>query len=388
MLCRDLRNCSPMGEHHFVTLFDLQQSGFRGWDFASSGLIFVAIGVVILFAPRIIKALKISFFDFGSWRQKIFPYFFVGFAFLWTIIAFTSTYLPYRQHLDLMQNNGCRMVEGPVVDFVPMPFEGHANESFDVRGVRFSYSDYEITDAFNNSASHGGPIRAGEVVRICYDPESNAILRLAVQDFKGKLPDYSKGEMDFASPATSARGKDNLPEVPWTASLFIYLYFLEFAGRLLLYRPYLRTFLRMSAKPIANGGLPSALQDGTKIKLADTLGLWDQGDCALWLRPRGFNFLRVPLVIAKLATDPAGLRITDIEVRFSTGFIVVVIAFFWGAYAMFSTIPGKSSAPLFVLGIFAVIAIASFAWNARRQTARMNILATAALTELRASRLI
>jgi hypothetical protein len=47
-----------------------------------------------------------------------------------------------------------------------------------VHGVRFQYSDYVITAGFNNTSSHGGPIREGLPVRIWYlDGE---ILRLDI----------------------------------------------------------------------------------------------------------------------------------------------------------------------------------------------------------------
>ena len=51
-------------------------------------------------------------------------------------------------------------------------------EQFDIAGVSFSYSDYVITAGFNNSASHGGPIREGLPVRVCH--RNGEILRLEV----------------------------------------------------------------------------------------------------------------------------------------------------------------------------------------------------------------
>ncbi|MBX9769509.1 MAG: hypothetical protein K2X47_19690 [Bdellovibrionales bacterium] len=54
-------------------------------------------------------------------------------------------------------------------------------ESFMVSGVRFQYSDYVVTDGFNQTASHGGPISKGAYVRICYDPKGNHILRLEIR---------------------------------------------------------------------------------------------------------------------------------------------------------------------------------------------------------------
>ena len=60
------------------------------------------------------------------------------------------------------------VVTGPVEHFHPMPFQGHDVESFDVAGVHFAYSDYEVTQGFNNTSSHGGLVREGLIVRIHY----------------------------------------------------------------------------------------------------------------------------------------------------------------------------------------------------------------------------
>ena len=51
-------------------------------------------------------------------------------------------------------------------------------EHFDVHGVEFNYSDYIVSAGFNNTASHGGPIRPGLPVRICY--RDGEILRLEI----------------------------------------------------------------------------------------------------------------------------------------------------------------------------------------------------------------
>jgi hypothetical protein len=51
-------------------------------------------------------------------------------------------------------------------------------ERFTVNGVEFSQSDYVVTCGFNDTASHGGPIREGLQVRIHY--VDNAILKLEI----------------------------------------------------------------------------------------------------------------------------------------------------------------------------------------------------------------
>jgi hypothetical protein len=65
-----------------------------------------------------------------------------------------------------------------------MPFEGHQSECFRVAKEKFCYSDYIQSPAFNQSTSHGGPIRAGLPVRIAYYEDENLqnqILRLQIR---------------------------------------------------------------------------------------------------------------------------------------------------------------------------------------------------------------
>ena len=83
-----------------------------------------------------------------------------------------------EQAVSAMRNNRAAFIEGIVTDFKPMPYTGHAMESFVVYGVRFEYSDYVITAGFNNTTSHGGPIREGLPVRIWY--RAIEILRLDI----------------------------------------------------------------------------------------------------------------------------------------------------------------------------------------------------------------
>ena len=61
-----------------------------------------------------------------------------------------------------------RVVEGKVENFHPMPKSGHDAERFTVQGRSFAYSDYSVTGGFNNTSSHGGPIKNELPVRITY----------------------------------------------------------------------------------------------------------------------------------------------------------------------------------------------------------------------------
>ena len=57
--------------------------------------------------------------------------------------------------------------------------------------VRFQYSDFMYSGGFNNTASHGGPIRPGLQVRVCYLPgpsdDENVILRLEAAGLLSQL---------------------------------------------------------------------------------------------------------------------------------------------------------------------------------------------------------
>ena len=157
----------------YTTVFDVTQSGFRHWWFPASGLIAIAFGLVL---PVLIRS-----GIFGSsppWMAKWFPRVLLGFAIFWTVGSFLGTFIGYWSAVDTMRKNRAEVVEGVVTDFRPMPHAGHAMESFVVQGVRFEYSDYIITAGFNNTSSHGGPIREGLSVRIWHS--DGRILRLDV----------------------------------------------------------------------------------------------------------------------------------------------------------------------------------------------------------------
>jgi len=90
----------------------------------------------------------------------------------------------YRELVQAYRTGKYSVVEGIVEDFHPMPYEGHQSECFRVEKEKFCYSDYEVSPAFNQSASHGGPIRAGLPVRIAYYEDENfqgQILRLEIR---------------------------------------------------------------------------------------------------------------------------------------------------------------------------------------------------------------
>ena len=103
-----------------------------------------------------------------------------------TILTFVTTFGDYWAAHAALRNGTAQYVSGPVEHFVPMPVNGHALESFDVNGVPFFYSEYQLSADFNHTASHGGPIHEGLLVHIWYRDagrsEGNKILKLEVAE--------------------------------------------------------------------------------------------------------------------------------------------------------------------------------------------------------------
>ncbi len=156
----------------YITVFDIANAGYKSHSFPEFGLIFVAAGsILVAFKSRL-----------PNWSQRstisraIFPYGFLGFSLLWTMATFFGTYRDYRNASDAERTNTTSVVEGQVTDFRPMPVSGHAMERFCVSGKCFEYSDYVVTAGFNNTSSHGGPIRENLPVRVTY--VGNTIVKL------------------------------------------------------------------------------------------------------------------------------------------------------------------------------------------------------------------
>lgn len=159
----------------FETVFDIGQQGFAGWV-AAYGMLFVPVVALLVFRPFVKRRASQPAMPGGV--RPLSSRVILGFAACWIVAAFIATLVPYRAAVAALRDGHYSVVEGPVTDFVPMPYTGHAMERFSVQGQPFSYSDFIVTPGFRNSASHGGPIREGLYVRIAY--VGNTILRLEV----------------------------------------------------------------------------------------------------------------------------------------------------------------------------------------------------------------
>lgn len=156
----------------YETVFDLSTAGYRQWWFPAIGLVFVTAGAVLRRYRQSLIPVR------PAWLCRIGPVLILAFAILWTTGAFVLTYSQYRSLASALSEGRAQIVEGRVTDFTPLPARGKGYESFVVSGRRCSYSDYNLTAGFNNTAAHGGPMRDGILARVTYI--NGAIVRLEI----------------------------------------------------------------------------------------------------------------------------------------------------------------------------------------------------------------
>ena len=117
----------------------------------------------------------------------IFPVAFTSFAAIMTIFTTFSYFHSKSKTSEIISNRQYEVVEGTIENFDRMPYGGHRSESFSVSGIFFEYSDYSShagINSFNQTVSHGGPIRSnGQRVRLSYitlSDGTNLILKVEV----------------------------------------------------------------------------------------------------------------------------------------------------------------------------------------------------------------
>jgi hypothetical protein len=166
-----------MNADHYTLIFDVTQSGYKSWWFPAAGLILVPCGVFVIALIKRAQGLPLEPI---SAAQRPFAVFILSIIALFMIAIFLVTWTDYQRGCTAMKNGTAQYLEGHVEHFVP----GSKWESFDVNGIPFGYSNYDIIAGFNNTASHGGPVREGLPVHIWYRDTGrstgNEILKLEI----------------------------------------------------------------------------------------------------------------------------------------------------------------------------------------------------------------
>ena len=158
----------------YRTVFDVGMSGHQTWSVVLPGLAGMAIGAVMFVSRKSVP---------GWWGRHprattVFTGFFLAFVCLLTVLEVVSSYSDHSRLTEALRSGRASVAVGSVSNFKPMPAAGHAMERFCVSAACFEYSDFIITGAFNNTSSHGGPIREGLPVRVTY--VGNSIVKLEV----------------------------------------------------------------------------------------------------------------------------------------------------------------------------------------------------------------
>ncbi len=101
------------------------------------------------------------------------------------VLTYVTGIQNYNQVIGAYKKGNYHTVEGIVENYEPMPYEGHAQESFTINGVEFSYSDYTFMQGYHNAASHGGVItHNGQHLKLRYvTNESNENIIVYIEEF-------------------------------------------------------------------------------------------------------------------------------------------------------------------------------------------------------------
>lgn len=169
---------------HYRTVFDLQSMPYDYGRFA--WLLVIALLGLISFLVSVWLLLRNPSAGTYTTRMAVNSGVFglVTSVFLaGTIVAATAYHKRYRYLHESIRSGRTDVVESIVTEFTPMPWVGHAEERFCVRGKCFEYSDFDLTGGgFNNTQSHGGPMRSGLAVRVTSVNGTIVRLEIAAQE--------------------------------------------------------------------------------------------------------------------------------------------------------------------------------------------------------------
>ena len=131
----------------------------------------VTFAVVMIFImPTVIrKSYEKKGIDINIKFVRTFCCFAMAFLILWGILGFGGQWNMHDRVIGAYERGEYQTVEGYVENFDPMPYTGKKDESFEINGVKFAYSDYNIQPGYNNAKSHGGVITGnGQHLKIGY----------------------------------------------------------------------------------------------------------------------------------------------------------------------------------------------------------------------------
>ena len=105
------------------------------------------------------------------------------FTFILGAMFLAAHIIDYQYKKQLLKSDDVYCVEGYTEKYHAMPLEGHDTEHFEINGVLFEYTNFEIVNGYNRPAAYGGIIsKNGQYLKIKYitdESGNNTILYIA-----------------------------------------------------------------------------------------------------------------------------------------------------------------------------------------------------------------
>jgi hypothetical protein len=166
----------------YITVYDLSYQTMH---------FFWAVPLVVLFFALAYLRYSILVTDWASIKKGeggieiVYALAFVSLAVYMTVSITPPSIRNYLETSRIYYNQEYKVVEGEIEGFIPRLPDRRNNESFIVKGIKFEYSDSDLSYyGFNNTSSQGGPITGnGQLVRLAYITveERNVILKIEMK---------------------------------------------------------------------------------------------------------------------------------------------------------------------------------------------------------------
>ena len=85
------------------------------------------------------------------------------------VFCLSAHIIDFQDKKALWESGNVYTVEGYTENYHAMPSEGHDKEHFEINGILFEYSNFEITNGYSQTAAYGGVItKDGQHLKIKY----------------------------------------------------------------------------------------------------------------------------------------------------------------------------------------------------------------------------
>jgi len=138
---------------HYVTAFDISDSGYRSAGFPAFAALFALLGVLL----AVYRWRRGESWNRHPLRNTLLALLILAVSLVWTTLAFSAIYHHYLWLMAERLPGGYGEVEGTISGLKPLPEGGRVAESFCVHEHCFRYE-----------GGSGQPVHEGQAVRVTY----------------------------------------------------------------------------------------------------------------------------------------------------------------------------------------------------------------------------